>query len=281
MLAPFLHVGAAVAWLPHRSWASRPSQRRDRIARPSRATSMKTIGLVGGVSWESSAQYYRIINQEMRRRLGGHHSARLLLHSVDFAQIIEFQHRGDWAGVARTMSLAAQSLERGGADFFLLCSNTMHWVAGEVSAWAAIPMIHIVDVVGEAIAGAGIRRVGLLGTRFTMEENFYKRRLADKFGLEVLVPDAAGRRCVNDIIFEELIFGKTLPASRQAYREVIAGLVASGAEAVILGCTEIMLLVQQSDSAVPLFDSTTIHARAAVDLALGLSQPMRDVATAP
>jgi len=241
---------------------------------------MKTIGLVGGVSWESTAQYYRIINQAVRQRLGGHHSAHLLLHSVDFAPIVELQLGKDWAGVARTMTLAAQSLEQGGADFFLLCSNTMHRVADEVAASATIPMLHMVDVVGEAITGAGIRRVGLLGTHFTMEEDFYKGHLRDKFGLEVLVPDAADRRCVNDVIFNDLITGEIRPGSRQAYREIIARLAAGGAEAVILGCTEIMLLVQESDSAVPLFDTTTIHARAAVDFALGgtLSQLRRDVA---
>lgn len=242
---------------------------------------MKTIGLVGGVSWESTAQYYRLINQEMRQRLGGHHSARLLLHSVDFDRIIACQHRNDWAGVAQTMAEGAQSVERGGADFFLLCSNTMHRVAGAVAAVTGIPMLHLIDVVGEAIIGAGIHRVGLLGTHFTMEEDFYKGHLRDKFGLEVLVPDAAGREVVNAVIFNELISGKILPESRAAYRDVLARLADNGAEAIILGCTEIMLLVQESDSPVPLFDSTALHARAAVEWALGVSQPRRDVATVP
>jgi aspartate racemase len=198
---------------------------------------------------------------------------------VDFAEIIACQHRDDWARVAQIMAAGAQSVEQGGADFFLLCSNTMHRVADEIAV--GIPMLHMIDVVGEAIIAAGIRRVGLLGTCFTMEEDFYKGRLRDRFGLEVLVPGAAGRKVVNDVIFNELISGKVLPASRQAYAGVIARLVDKGAEAVILGCTEIMLLVQESDSPVPLFDTTTLHARAAVDLALGLSQSSRDVATVP
>jgi aspartate racemase len=226
------------------------------------------IGLIGGMSWESSAQYYRIINREVRSRLGGVHSARSLMWSVDFGEIERLQHHGDWGKLTEQMRDAAVRLERGGADFVLICSNTMHQMANAVADAIAIPFIHIADPTGEKIKAAGFGKVGLLGTAFTMEQDFYKRRLRDLFGLDVMVPQADDRRIVHDIIYRELVAGEVLANSRTAYREVIARLITQGAQAIILGCTEIMLLISEEDSAVPLFDTTTIHAIAAVDRAL-------------
>ena len=230
---------------------------------------MKTIGLIGGMSWESSAHYYRIVNQAARDRLGGVHSARSLMLSVDFGEVERLQRSGDWVALTSMMVDAARRLERGGADLLLICTNTMHLVADEVAASVTIPLLHIVDPTAAAIRSAGHRRVGLLGTAFTMERGFYKDRLRDRFGLDVIVPGNADRAVVHRIIYEELVAGRVLDESRAAYREVIARLVARGADAVILGCTEIMLLVRGEDSAVPLFDTTQLHALAAVDLALG------------
>lgn len=230
---------------------------------------MKTIGLIGGMSWESSAQYYRIINRAVRERLGGVHSARSLMFSVDFGEIERLQHDGDWAALTGEMVGAARRLERGGADFLLICTNTMHRMADEVAGSVSIPLLHIADPTAEKIKAAGYKRVGLLGTAFTMEQDFYKGRLATRHGLDVLVPDEADRAVVHDVIYRELVAGQAPAASREAYRAIIARLVNRGAEAVILGCTEIMLLVGQEDSAVPLFDTTSLHAVAAVDLALG------------
>jgi aspartate racemase len=226
------------------------------------------IGLIGGMSWESSAEYYRIINREVRNRLGGVHSARSLMWSVDFGEIEHLQHRGDWDELTRRMIDAAIRLERGGAGFVVLCTNTMHRMADDIAAAIRIPLLHIADPTAEKIKAAGFRKVGLLGTAFTMEQDFYKGRLTRLFGLEVLVPDAEDRRVVHDIIYKELVAGEVRPESRMAYREVMARLVARGAQAIILGCTEIMLLVSGADSAVPLFDTTTLHALAAVDRAL-------------
>jgi amino-acid racemase len=226
------------------------------------------IGLIGGMSWESSAEYYRIINQEVRRRLGGVHSARTLMWSVDFGEIERLQHRGDWDSLTEEMKDGALRLERGGADFILICTNTMHRMADEVASAIAIPLLHIADPTAEKIRSAGFSKVGLLGTAFTMEQDFYKGRLSRKYDLQVLVPEAEDRAVVHRVIYEELVAGKVIPSSRSAYREIIARLIARGAEAVILGCTEIMLLVSNQDSAVPLFDTTTIHALAAVDRAL-------------
>jgi aspartate racemase len=226
------------------------------------------IGLIGGMSWESSAEYYRIINREVRNRLGGVHSARSLMWSVDFGEIERLQHQGDWAELTNRMKDAAIRLQRGGADFVLLCTNTMHLMADAVADAIDIPLLHIADPTAEKIKAAGFHKVGLLGTAFTMEQDFYKGRLERIFGLEVLVPDADDRRVVHEVIYRELVAGEIRPESRIAYREVIARLVAAGAEAVILGCTEIMLLVTAQDSAVPLFDTTTIHAIAAVNRAL-------------
>ena len=234
---------------------------------------MQVIGLIGGMSWESSAEYYRLINQGVRARLGGMRSARCLMWSFDFGEIEALQHAGRWDEATKLMIDAARRLERGGADFFLICTNTMHRMADEVAAAIRLPLLHIADPTAERIVAAGLRRVGLLGTAFTMEQDFYKGRLRDRFGLEVLVPDEADRPVVHRIIYEELVQGIVRDESRQAYREVIGRLVEAGAEAVILGCTEIMLLVRPEDSAVPLFDTTALHAEAAVERALTAGPP--------
>jgi aspartate racemase len=229
---------------------------------------MKTIGLIGGMSWESSAQYYRIINQETRKRLGAVRSARSLMFSVDFGAIERLQQEGNWAQLASEMIEAAQRLERGGADFFLLCTNTMHRVADQVAASVSIPLLHIVDPTAQSIKTAGCDRVGLLGTAVTMEQDFYKGRLTSEFGLDVIVPEEADRAQVHAVIYKELVAGRVLESSRASYREIIARLVARGAQAIILGCTELMLLVKADDSSVALYDTTTLHALAAVDAAL-------------
>jgi aspartate racemase len=228
------------------------------------------IGLIGGMSWESSAEYYRIINQAVRDRLGGLRSARCLMWSFDFGEIEALQHAGRWNDATALMVDAAQRLERGGADFFLICTNTMHRMADQVQSAVRIPLLHIADPTAERIKAQGIKRVGLLGTAFTMEQDFYKGRLQHRFGLDVLVPNADDRATVHRIIYDELVQGRVEPASREAYRAVIGRLIEGGAEAVILGCTEIMLLVKPGDSPVPLFDTTGIHAEAAVDRALSV-----------
>jgi aspartate racemase len=228
----------------------------------------KTIGLIGGMSWESSAEYYRIVNREMQKRLGGVHSARSLMWSVDFGEIERLQHRGEWDRLANEMKDAAIRLERGGADFVVLCTNTMHRLADAVVSAVEIPLLHIADPTAQRIKVAGFQRIGLLGTAFTMEQDFYKGRLRDHYGLDVMIPDADDRRIVHDIIYKELVIGEIRPESREAYRAVMARLIERGAQAIILGCTEIMLLVSDRDSAVPLYDTTTIHAVAAVDHAM-------------
>jgi len=227
-----------------------------------------TIGLIGGMSWESSAEYYRIINQEMNRRLGGVHSAQCLMWSFDFDPIKHLQHEGEWDKLADAMKEAAVRLERGGADFIVLCTNTMHRLADAIASAVSIPLLHIADPTAEKIKAAGLQRIGLLGTAFTMEQDFYKGRLQQRHGIDVIVPEAEDRRVVHEIIYKELVLGRIEPESRQAYRDIIARLIERGAQGIILGCTEIMLLVKEEDSAVPLFDTTTIHAVAAVDRAL-------------
>jgi len=224
---------------------------------------MKTIGLIGGMSWESTVPYYRIINQTVAERLGGLHSAKILLYSVDFQEVEELQRTDQWDEAAALLADGAARLEGAGADFLVLCTNTMHKVAPALEARVGIPLLHIADATAEAIAGAGHRKVGLLGTRFTMEQAFYKSRLEERHHLEVAVPPAADREIVHRVIYQELCLGKVLEASRREYRRIIADLVESGAQCVILGCTEISLLVQERDSAVPLFDTTVLHARAA------------------
>jgi aspartate racemase len=228
---------------------------------------MRTIGLIGGMSWESTAEYYRLVNEFTRDRLGGLHSARCVLHSVDFAEIEQLQAQGHWAEAGEVLAGAARSLEAAGADMVLLCTNTMHKVADAVEAAVSVPLLHLADVTADAVRAAGLRRVGLLGTAFTMEQDFFRDRLAAG-GLDVRVPDAAARAVVHRVIYEELCLGVVREESRAAYREVIGGLVAAGAEGVILGCTEIELLVGPQDSPVPVFPTARLHARAAVDAAL-------------
>lgn len=231
---------------------------------------MRMIGLIGGMSWESSAEYYRILNQGIRDRLGLTASARCLLWSFDFSEIEALQHKGDWEGLTARMVHAAQRLEAGGAEILLICTNTMHRMAPAVQAAIRVPLLHIADPTAERIKAAGFNKVGLLGTTFTMEHDFYKGRLTGQHGLDVIVPGREDRATVHRIIYEELVAGKVLPASRDAYRAMIGRLVEDGAEAVILGCTEIMLLVQAGDSPVPLFDTTELHAQAAVEHALAV-----------
>ncbi len=233
-----------------------------------RTHAMKTIGLIGGMSWESSAVYYRIINETVAQRLGGLHSAQSLLFSVDFAEIEALQHQGRWDEATARMIEAAQRVERGGADCVLLCTNTMHRMADDVQGSIAIPLLHIADATGERVRAQGLTTVGLLGTRFTMEGDFYRGRLRERYGLAVLIPDAEERQVVHEVIYRELVLGQVRSASREAYKRAIAHLVARGAQGVILGCTEIMLLITQADSPVPVFDTTTIHAQAAVAYAL-------------
>lgn len=227
------------------------------------------IGLIGGLSWESSAEYYRLINEAVRDRCGGLASARVLMWSFDFAEIEALQQAGRWDEAAALMVDAARRLASGGAEMLLICSNTMHRMADAVAAAVAIPLIHIADPTAAAIKAAGLRKVGLLGTAFTMEQEFYKGRLAARHGLEVIVPEPADRALVHRVIYEELVRGEVRAESRIAYRAVMARLVDRGAEAVILGCTEIMLLVDDTDCAVALFDTTRLHAMAAVTAALG------------
>ncbi|MFM5448888.1 aspartate/glutamate racemase family protein [Aeromonas veronii] len=229
---------------------------------------MKCIGLLGGMSWESTVSYYQALNRGVRTQLGGLHSARVLLNSVDFAAIERLQHAGDWPATARLLAAEARKLQDGGADFLLIGTNTMHKVAPEIEAAIDIPLLHIADATATKLRADGITRVGLLGTRFTMEQDFYKGRLQERFGLAVLVPDEAGRERVHRIIYDELCLGEIRESSRAEYLAIIEGLAAAGAEAVILGCTEIALLVGDARAAVPLYDTTAIHAEAAVALAL-------------
>lgn len=231
---------------------------------------MKTIGLIGGMSWESTLPYYRQVNQTVRAHLGGLHSARVVLVSVDFHDVETLQRAGDWAAAGALLADAARSLQAAGADFIVLCTNTMHKVAPAIEAAAGIPLLHIADPTAAAIKAAGHTRIGLLGTRFTMEQAFYQERLRALHGLDVIVPEPAERDLVHRVIYEELCLGNVVETSRDDYRRVIAALVARGAQAIILGCTEISLLIAPSDAAVPLFDTTAIHARKAAEFALGL-----------
>lgn len=228
---------------------------------------MKTLGLIGGMSWESTLPYYRLINEQVRARLGGLHSAKLVLYSVDFAEIEQLQQAGDWVTAGARLADAARALAAAGAEALVLCTNTMHKVAPAIAAAVNVPLLHIADPTAAAIRAAGLTRVGLLGTRFTMEQDFYVERLRGQ-GLDVLLPDAGQREIVHSVIYDELCRGRSEPASRVAYRAIIADLACRGAEAVILGCTEISLLIGPDDSPLPLFDTTQLHARAAVDFAL-------------
>jgi aspartate racemase len=228
---------------------------------------MKTIGLIGGVSWESTAIYYNIINREVQRRLGGFHSAKIAMISVDFAELEILARTSQWDALAVRLSDAAHALERAGAQMVLLCANTMHHDADRVAQSVGIPLLHICDCTAERIKVQGVKRVALFGTGYTMNEDFYKGRLRAN-GLDVFVPDAADRAVIHRVIFEELVLGKVEASSRRVFREIIARQVADGAQGVILGCTELPMLVKPEDSAVPLFDTTEIHALAAVDFAL-------------
>jgi aspartate racemase len=229
---------------------------------------MKTIGLIGGMSWESSVEYYRIVNETVRERLGGLHSAQCLMYSVDFAEVEILQRDGRWDEAAQMMIEAACRLEWGGAQCVVLCTNTMHKCADAMQNAIHIPMLHIADATAEKIKAQGLHTVGLLGTNFTMEEDFYKGRLEEKHGLKVLIPPAPEREVVHRVIYDELCLGQINPSSRAQYAQTIRNLVAQGAQGIILGCTEIGLLVHAEDSSVPLFDTTRIHAEAAVDWAL-------------
>jgi aspartate racemase len=232
---------------------------------------MKTIGLIGGMSWESSTHYYQLVNEGVKARLGGFHSARCILWSVDFAEIEPLQRAGRWEETGEILNRAALGLERAGAELLLICANTMHKVAEQAMRGVRIPLLHIVDVTGERVRAAGVRRVALLGTRYVMEEEFYRRRLAERHGLEVMVPGAADRDEVNRVIFEELVLGRIEPRSKARYLAIMNALAADGAQGVIAGCTEIGMLVSQPDVAVPLFDTTELHAHAAVERALAPS----------
>jgi aspartate racemase len=229
---------------------------------------MKTIGIIGGMSWESSLVYYRIINEIVRERLGGLHSAPSLMVSVDFAPIEAMQASGDWDGATEEMIRCARQLESGGAECVLIATNTMHLMFNAVQAAISLPMIHIADAAGQKIQSMGITTVGLLGTKFTMEMDFYSSRLREKFGIETIVPDAEDREIINQVIYKELVLGKINEESKKEYLRIIHNLHASGVQAVILGCTEIPLLVRQEDSEIPLLDTTYLHAQSAVDFAL-------------
>jgi aspartate racemase len=229
---------------------------------------MKTIGLLGGMSWESTALYYRLINEETRRRLGGLHSARIVLVSLDFQEVEVLQSRGDWAAAGELLAGAARRAESAGADFLLICTNTMHKVADEVAASIDIPLLHLAEATASRIVDAGIGTVGLLGTRFTMEHEFYKGKLQER-GIEVLTPPATGRKLIHRVIFEELCVGVVRTASRVQFVEIIDDLIQRGAEAVVAGCTEIGMLVNEQHTDVRMFDTTRIHAEQAVALALG------------
>jgi aspartate racemase len=229
---------------------------------------MKTIGLIGGITWHSTAEYYRIINEFVQERLGGVHSARCLLWSFDFDDVEGWQTRGEWAAAATEFAAAGRALEQAGAGFLLICANTMHKIADDVQRAVSIPVLHVADATAGAIAVAGFKRVGLLGTRFTMEEDFYRQRLTERHGLEVLVPDEEGRKTVHDVVYGELASGEIRDESRERYQAIIGQLADDGAEAVILGCTEIGLLIKEGDSPLPVFDTTPIHAKAAVEFAL-------------
>jgi len=229
---------------------------------------MKTIGMLGGMSWESTVTYYKALNEGVRSRLGGLHSAKICLHSVDFDEIEQLQHSGQWHETAAILSKAAQSVEAGGADFLMICTNTMHKVSDEIAKNITIPILHITDATAKKLMRDNIECVGLLGTKFTMEQDFFKGRLVDKYNIKVVVPEPAERKLVHDVIFKELCLSQLHDASRNEYLKIIDNLQAKGAQAIILGCTEIGLLVHQQHTTVPLYDTLEIHAAAAVKLAM-------------
>ncbi|MAT45101.1 MAG: aspartate racemase [Anaerolineaceae bacterium] len=231
---------------------------------------MKTIGLIGGMSWESSLEYYRLINQSVKNLLGGLHSAQCLMYSVDFAEVEVLQHAGEWEKAGQMMAEAAIRLELGGADFIVICTNTMHKLASYIQEAVDIPLLHITDATAAAVLADGIKRIGLLGTRFTMEEDFYRGRLEEKYGLEVIIPSDEDRNIIHQVIYDELCLGQVKESSGKEFQRIIRGLETAGAQGVILGCTEIGLLIKQKDSSLPVYDTTVIHAEAAVRVALGL-----------
>lgn len=229
---------------------------------------MKTIGMIGGMSWESSLEYYRLVNEAVKEKMGGLHSAKCVLYSVDFGEIEKMLAGGDWEGLEARLGEAALELKDAGADFLLICTNTMHKLAEKVEAKSGLPLLHIADAAAGEIRAAGLEKVGLLGTKFTMEEAFYRERLEEKFGIKVLIPGPEDREFVNSVIFNELCLGIIKNDSREKFREIIGKLVLDGAEGIVLGCTEIPLLIRQEDAEVPVFDTTKIHALAAVEFAL-------------
>ncbi|MCF2847410.1 aspartate/glutamate racemase family protein [Pseudoalteromonas sp. ACER1] len=229
---------------------------------------MKTIGLIGGMSWESTQSYYQLLNQGVKNKLGGLHSAKIVLVSLDFAHIAALQQQQDWPQMAEILIKAAKQVEAAGADYLLICTNTMHKLAEQVQAAVAIPLLHIADAVGENLIQHSFKKVALLGTQFTMEQDFYKQRLADKFAIDVLIPDAQGRETVHRVIYDELCKGVIKEESKAEYLTIIDNLTQQGAEAIILGCTEIALLVQQSDTSIPLLDSTALHCAMALENSL-------------
>ena len=229
---------------------------------------MKTIGLIGGMSWESSLEYYRIINETVKLKLGGFHSAMCLMYSVDFEEIEVLQHQNKWDELANIMVHTAEKLKNGGADFIVICTNTMHKLAGDIEARAGIKVLHIAEATGEKIIQKKLKKVGLLGTKFTMEQDFYKKVLKDKFNIDVVIPDENEREIIHDVIYNELCKGIINEVSKEKYKKIINNLALKGAEGVVLGCTEIPLLIKQEDVSIPVFDTTTIHAISAVEFAL-------------
>jgi len=228
---------------------------------------MKTIGLLGGMSWESTASYYKAINEGVKAQLGGLHSAKICMYSVNFEEIEKLQHQGKWDETAAILANAAQSVEAGGADFLLICTNTMHKVAPQVAASVSIPLLHLADATAKQIQESGYSKVGFLGTKFSMEDDFYVGRLKDQFGLSVTIPDEADRDLVHQVIYDELCLGKVSEASRQEYLRIMQDLFDSGVECIVEGCTEIVMLVNQSHTDIPLFDTTMIHAKEAARIA--------------
>ena len=229
---------------------------------------MKTIGLLGGMSWESTAGYYREINEGVRQKLGGLHSAKIILYSVDFDPIEKLQKSGDWEATGHVLADAARSIEAGGADFLLICTNTMHKIADRVESAVNIPLLHIADATAEVLVETGVKKVGLLGTAFTMEQAFYKGRLSEKYGLDIVIPDRMDRKQIHDIIYQELCLGIVKPSSKHVYMRIVDKLTGMGAEGVILGCTEIGMLISQKDMKTTLYDTTKIHAAKAVEWAI-------------
>jgi len=229
---------------------------------------MKTIGLIGGISWESSLEYYRIMNEAVREILGGYHSAKCIMYSVDFAEVEKLQREVHWDRAAKLLTDIARKLENSGADLLVICANTMHKFADSIQKSIQIPLLHIADVTGEKIKDRGLKKVGLLGTRFTMEEDFYKERLIRKYGLELIIPDKKERQLIHEVLFDHVRTGKIDQSSKDIFKKIIRGLEEKGAEGIILGCTEIPLFVKQEEYELPLFDTMMIHARAAVEFAL-------------